>query len=204
MGGGSGQRFGRPKQYERIDGERLIDRSRRIAEAVSDGVIVVVPHADAQRESAVPGGETRSASVRAGLDAVPDDATIICVHDAARPLASEQLYRRVIDAVQAGADAAIPGLAVTDTIKVIDPSGRVIDTPDRATLVAVQTPQAFRASVLRAAHADLGEATDDAALVEAAGGRVVVVAGEAINCKITDPDDLDWARRVVTIESGLA
>ena len=139
-----------------------------------------------------------------GWPPFPIDATIICVHDAARPLASEQLYRRVIDAVQAGADAAIPGLAVTDTIKVIDPSGRVIDTPDRATLVAVQTPQAFRASVLRAAHADGGEATDDAALVEAAGGRVVVVAGEAINCKITDPDDLDWARRVVTIESGLA
>jgi 2-C-methyl-D-erythritol 4-phosphate cytidylyltransferase len=204
VGGGSGQRFGRPKQYERIDGERLIDRSRRIAEAVSDGVIVVVPSADAERESAVPGGETRSASVRAGLAAVPEDATIICVHDAARPLASEQLYRRVIDAVRAGADAAIPGLAVTDTIKVIDPSGRVIDTPDRATLVAVQTPQAFRAPVLRAAHADGGEATDDAALVEAAGGRVVVVAGEATNCKITGPDDLDRARRVVTIESGLA
>jgi 2-C-methyl-D-erythritol 4-phosphate cytidylyltransferase len=204
VGGGSGQRFGRPKQYERLDGERLIDRSRRIAEAVSDGVIVVVPSADARRESAVAGGGTRSASVRAGLDAVPDDATIICVHDAARPLASERLYQRVIDAVQAGADAAIPGVAVTDTIKVIDPAGRVIDTPDRTTLVAVQTPQAFRASVLRAAHADGGEATDDAALVEAAGRRVVVVEGEAINRKITDPDDLEWARRVVTNESGLA
>lgn len=197
MGGGSGLRFGRPKQYEQLDGERVIDRSRRIAESVSDGVVVVVPAADAERESGIAGGETRSASVRAGLDAVPEHVSIICVHDAARPLASAQLYHRVIDAVRSGADAAIPGVPVADTIKAVDPSGRVVDTPDRSTLVAVQTPQAFRASALRAAHLAGGEATDDAALVEAAGGVVVVVAGEPTNRKITDPDDLEWARRVV-------
>jgi 2-C-methyl-D-erythritol 4-phosphate cytidylyltransferase len=197
VGGGSGRRYGRPKQYEPLGGERVIDRSRRVAEQSSDGVVVVVPASDADRECGVAGGDTRSASVRAGLDAVPDDVDVICVHDAARPLASEQLYRRVIEAVDDGADAAIPGIAVADTIKVIDADRAVIDTPDRSTLVAVQTPQAFRASVLRAAHAGGGEATDDAALVESAGGLVVVVAGEVNNRKITHPDDLEWARNLV-------
>ncbi len=197
VGGGSGQRFGRAKQYETLGGERVIDRSRRIAESVSDGVVIVVPADDAERESGVAGGETRSASVRAGLGAVPDDAEVICVHDAARPLASQQLYLRVIDAVLAGADAAIPAVPVSDTIKVVDPHGRVTATLDRATLVAVQTPQAFRATVLRAAHAGADEATDDAALVEALGGTVVVVPGDAANRKITRPDDLEWTRRAV-------
>ena len=96
VGGGSGTRFGRPKQYERVGDERVLDRSRRIAEQASDGVVVVVPPADAAREGGVAGGATRSDSVRAGLAAVPDDATVICVHDAARPLATVELYRRVV------------------------------------------------------------------------------------------------------------
>lgn len=177
------------------------------AEGCSDGVILVVPHDDAVDEGGVAGGETRSASVRAGLAHVPDDVDVVCVHDAARPLASTELFERVIGAIVDGADAAVPGLAVADTIKVIDPTqrnrgepvaagvlGTVIATPDRATLVAVQTPQAFSAAALRAAHRTGGDATDDAALVEAAGGRVVVVAGEPQARKITTPDDLDWAR----------
>jgi 2-C-methyl-D-erythritol 4-phosphate cytidylyltransferase len=203
VGGGAAQRYGKPKQYEQLGGERVIDRSRRIAGVVSEGVVVVVPPADAARESGVAGGDTRSTSVRAGLDAVPPDADVICVHDAARPLATARLYHRVIDAVVGGADAAVPGVAVTDTIKVVDGDGRVVATPDRATLVAVQTPQAFRASVLRAAHAAGGEATDDAALVEQAGGTVVVVAGELLNRKITVPDDLEWARRLLTTPGSL-
>jgi 2-C-methyl-D-erythritol 4-phosphate cytidylyltransferase len=168
---------------------------------VSDGVIVVVPADDAEREDAVAGGATRSDSVRAGLRAVPADATIICVHDAARPLASADLYRRVIDAIAEGADAAVPALAVSDTIKVVA-DGVVVSTPDRGSLVAVQTPQAFRAGALRSAHEHGGDATDDAALVEALGGRVVVVAGEAINRKITVPDDLEWARRLVGADTS--
>lgn len=197
VGGGSGQRFGRPKQYETLDGERVLDRSRRNASLVSDGVVVVVPEADAEREGGVPGGATRSDSVRAGLSAVPADATVICVHDAARPLAGPELFRRVIDAVVAGADGAVPGIGVADTVKIVDADGTVVSTPDRSRLRAVQTPQAFRADVLRAAHADGGDGTDDAELVERAGGRVVVVAGDPTNRKITHPDDLEWARRVV-------
>ena len=194
VGGGSGSRYGRPKQYELLGDERVIDRSRRIASSASDGVVVVVPAEDAEREGAVAGGDTRSASVRAGLVAVPDEATVICVHDAARPLATRELYDRVVQAIVDGADAAIPGVVVTDTIKVVD-SGRVVDTPERSSLVAVQTPQAFRADTLRSAHVSDADATDDAALVEAAGGTVVVVAGEESNRKITVPDDLSWARR---------
>lgn len=194
---GSGTRFGRPKQYERLGDERVVDRSRRIAESVSDGVVVVVPPADAEREDGVAGGTTRSDSVRAGLRHVPADVDVICVHDAARPLASELLYRAVIDAVIAGADGAIPGVPVTDTIKVVGPDRSVFATPDRATLVAVQTPQAFRGAAVRDAHGRGIDATDDAALVEQCGGRVVVVDGEPTNRKLTHPDDLEWARRAI-------
>jgi 2-C-methyl-D-erythritol 4-phosphate cytidylyltransferase len=100
----------------------------------------------------------------------------------------------VIEAVADGADGAVPGVPVTDTIKRIDAGNVVVETPPRHALVAVQTPQAFRASVLRAAHAGGGDATDDAALVESCGGRVVVVHGELTNRKITHLDDLAWAR----------
>lgn len=208
MGGGTGARFGRPKQYEQLGPERVIDRSRRVAAAVSDGVVLVVPAADAEREGGVPGGATRSASVRAGLDAVPADADLICVHDAARPLAGVALYRRVIDAVVAGADAAVPGVPVTDTVKVVERArpgavagAVVVATPDRATLVAVQTPQAFRADQLRRAHRTGSDGTDDAALVEAIGGHVVVVDGDPDNLKITHPDDLERAR-VLVLDRG--
>jgi len=199
VGGGSGQRFGRPKQYEQIGGERIIDRSRRIAEHVSDGVIVVVPAPDADRERGVAGGATRSASVRAGLARVPADCDIVCIHDAARPLASAALFRAVIAAVAGddSVDGAVPGVAVADTIKIVDDCGAVVATPDRASLVAVQTPQAFRAGALRRAHESGGDGTDDASLVEKTGGRVVAVAGEPDNRKITHPDDLVWARSVV-------
>jgi 2-C-methyl-D-erythritol 4-phosphate cytidylyltransferase len=195
VGGGSGQRFGAPKQYETLGSVRVIDHARAIAEQVSDGVVLVVPAQDAARERGVAGGSTRSESVRAGLEVVPGDVGIICVHDAARPFATAQLYARVVDAVRDGADAAVPGVAVTDTVKLVAADGTVVSTPDRSKLVAVQTPQAFRADVLRRAHARGDAATDDAALVEALGARVVVVPGEERNRKITLPDDLDWARR---------
>ena len=202
VGGGSGRRFGTAKQYELLGEVRVIDRSVAVARVVSAGVVTVVPPEDADAEGAVAGGATRSESVRAGLAAVPSDATIICVHDAARPLASVALYRRAIDAVSEGADAAIPAVSVADTIKVVA-DGVVVATPDRASLVAVQTPQAFRAGVLREAHAAGGDATDDAALVEGRGGLVVVVDGETTNRKITVPDDLVWARgRLADVGEG--
>jgi 2-C-methyl-D-erythritol 4-phosphate cytidylyltransferase len=194
VAGGTGSRFGRPKQFELVGARRVIDHATEIARTASAGVVVVVPPGDVATEGGVAGGATRSESVRAGLAAVPLEATIVCVHDAARPFASAQLFAAVIRAVAEGADGAVPGVPVTDTIKRIDGERVVIDTPPREALVAVQTPQAFRASVLRAAHAGGREATDDAALVESSGGRVVVVEGELTNRKITHLDDLAWAR----------
>jgi 2-C-methyl-D-erythritol 2,4-cyclodiphosphate synthase len=138
----------------------------------------------------VAGGATRSASVRAGLAAVPADARIVAVHDGARPLASLALFEAVVAGVRAGADAVLPGVGVGDTLKRVGPGGVVEATVDRDLLVAVQTPQAFAADALRRAHAGDPEATDDGALVEAIGGRVVVVAGEPTNLKLTHPGDL--------------
>ena len=187
---GAGHRFGRPKHFEMLGDRRVVDWSVDVARAASDGVVVVLPPG----HGGVEGGTTRSESVRNGLARVPDAADIVCVHDAARPFASSTLFTRVIAAVEKGADAAIPAVAVADTIKEIDADGVVVRTPQRDRLVAVQTPQAFRAASLRAAHEHGGDATDDAALVEAIGGRVVVVEGDPENRKLTVPDDLEWAR----------
>ncbi|MGI9053523.1 MAG: 2-C-methyl-D-erythritol 4-phosphate cytidylyltransferase [Ilumatobacteraceae bacterium] len=203
VGAGGGTRFGARKQYESLGDGRVLDRAAAVATRASAQVVVVVPAADVGREGGVAGGTTRSESVRAGLAAIPDDADIVCVHDAARPLASARLFDVVIAAVRAGADAAVPAVAVTDTIKLVDGDGVVVETPDRTRLVAVQTPQAFRADVLRRAHAAGAEGTDDATLVELAGGVVVTVPGEASNRKITTPEDLEWARRWV-LEDGSA
>jgi 2-C-methyl-D-erythritol 4-phosphate cytidylyltransferase len=200
VAGGSGTRFGGLKQFALVGDRRVIDWSTHTARVASDGVVVVVPADFVEREAGVAGGATRSASVRQGLAAVPDDAAIICVHDAARPFASAGLFAEVIAAVRGGADGAVPGNPVTDTIKQVDAAGRVVATPPRATLVAVQTPQAFRADVLRDAHRGEPEGSDDAALVEASGKTVVVVAGEPGNRKITSPEDLEWARAFARTE----
>lgn len=191
---GAGSRFGGAKQFEPLGGRRVVDWAVAASAAVADGVVVVVPpgrtgehHVGA--DAVVAGGSTRSASVRAGLAAVPAEADIVVVHDAARPHATAALFEAVVAAVRAGADAAVPALAVSDTVKRVS-DGMVVDTIDRTGLVAVQTPQAFAAAALRRAHAGSAEATDDAALVEAAGGRVAVVPGEAGNVKITLRGDL--------------
>jgi 2-C-methyl-D-erythritol 4-phosphate cytidylyltransferase len=120
---------------------------------------------------------------------------VVIVHDAARPLATPGLFSAVLGALtSAGVDGAIPGVPVSDTIKRVH-DGHVVSTLDRSELMAVQTPQAFKADVIRRAHAGGREATDDAALVEAIGGRVVVVAGEIGNVKVTTAADLAWARQ---------
>jgi 2-C-methyl-D-erythritol 4-phosphate cytidylyltransferase len=191
---GSGLRFGSAKQFETLGDRLVVDWSVEEAIQHSAGVVTVVPDGHEIGPNIVVGGATRSESVRCGLAVVPTDATIICVHDAARPFASGVLYQRVIGAIVDGHDGAVPGVPITDTIKQVNTSDVVVDTPQRATLRAVQTPQAFRASTLRRAHANKGEGTDDAALVEHIGGTVVVVQGEEMNRKITTRDDLDWAR----------
>jgi 2-C-methyl-D-erythritol 4-phosphate cytidylyltransferase len=194
---GSGRRFGGAKQYASLAGRRVLDWSLDAARAVADGVVVVVApeHAgdpEPAADAVVAGAATRSGSVRAGLARVPDEAQVVVVHDGARPLADATLFAAVVDAVRAGADAAVPGVPVADTLRSRD--GGVVD---REGVVAVQTPQAFRAAALRAAHAPEGEATDDASLVEARGGKVVVVDGIPGNLKITRPEDLVMAEALL-------
>jgi 2-C-methyl-D-erythritol 4-phosphate cytidylyltransferase len=200
---GRGARYGGTKQYDVIGGRTVLQRSVALARAACDGVVVVVLAEDAGRpvdgaDRVVAGGASRSASVRAGLAVLPDDAEVVVVHDAARPLAGPELWAAAIGAVVAGADAALCAVALTDTVMRVE-GDDVVATVDRAELVAVQTPQAFRAAALRAAHAAGADATDDGALVEAAGGRVVVVPGSATNLKITHRADLAVAEALLGV-----
>ena len=205
---GSGTRFGGPKQFAHLGESTVLARSVGTAAAVADGIVVVGAPDDLARTReivasvapaalVVAGGATRAGSVRNGLAVVPADATEVLVHDAARPFAPVELYREVLAAVRAGAAAVVPAVPVVDTIRSLD-AGVV----DRDRLVAVQTPQGFSAAALRAAHAAAGEATDDASLVEAAGGSVVVVPGRSTNLKITTPTDLLIARALATAEDA--
>jgi len=201
VAGGEGRRFGRLKQFALLGDRPVLDWSLETARSVAFGVVAVVPEATMSTsgvargaDRVMAGGKTRAESVRRGLAAVPDDAEIVVVHDAARPLASRELFLAVVAEVEAGSDCAIPALPVTDTIKRVR-DDRVVETLRREELVAVQTPQAFRASILRRAHASSPEATDDAALVEAVGATVTVVAGEYRNMKLTSPEDLLTAER---------
>jgi 2-C-methyl-D-erythritol 4-phosphate cytidylyltransferase len=197
---GGGARFGAAKQFAPLGDATVVDRAVGVAQDACDGVIVVLP-SDASWDAPAGvvctiGGATRSDSVRAGLALVPVDAEVVVVHDAARPLASAQLFERVVAAVAEGADGAVPALPLADTVKRVD-RDRVVETVPREGLVGAQTPQAFRADVLRAAHEVGGVDTDDAALVEANGGIVRIVEGERRNLKLTLADDLALAQALL-------
>lgn len=206
VAGGSGTRLGGvPKQFRHLAGTAVLVRSVRAVAPLSDGVVVVADPVRAavagvvvgtdSVEAVVPGGLHRSASVAAGLEWVPDEVDVIAVHDAARPLATAALLARCVTALVEGVDAVVPAMPVVDTVKEVDAEGIVVRTLARDRLVAVQTPQVFRATALRQAHTRGGEATDDAALVEAMGATVVVVAGEAGNVKLTWAEDFEAAER---------
>jgi 2-C-methyl-D-erythritol 4-phosphate cytidylyltransferase len=201
---GRGERFGddRPKAFARLGGLPLLGESlRRLDESEwIDRVVVVAPAGWEEPSillaeelgttkvvSCVPGGATRSASVRAGLHEVAPDAVVVVVHDAARPLLPPELVPRLLEALGEGFDGAVPGLPVSDTVKRVR-GGVVVETPAREELFQAQTPQAFVADVFRAAAA--GEGSDCASLVEAAGGRVKIVPGDERLLKVTTRDDL--------------
>ncbi len=154
-------------------------------------------HPRAHDVTVVAGGAERTQSGSAGLAALRDDVDIVLVHDAARCLAPPALFDRLVAAVRAGAEAVVPGLPVADTVKQVDTDGVVVATPERSSLRAVQTPQAFRRSVLTRAHASGAEATDDAALVERLGGRVLVIDGDDLAFKVTTAADLERADRIL-------
>lgn len=149
----------------------------------------------------VSGGETRQESVARALIVLPDDVDVVLVHDAARPLVPPETVAAVVSEVRRGAPAVVPGISVTDTIKVVDPDGLVTQTLDRASLRGIQTPQGFRRSILQAAHAavdpDEDAATDDAGLVERGGTGIMVIPGHEEAFKVTRPMDLVLAEAIL-------
>lgn len=196
---GGGRRFGRPKQFARLGGRPVVEHTVAACRAVADGVVLVLPEGSTDSpygaDRVVAGGPTRAVSVRQGLEAVPPEARVVIVHDAARPLARPALFAAVLGALADGtAEGAVCAVPVSDTVKRVDPvSAVVLETVEREGLVAVQTPQAFVADTLRRAHAGQDDATDDAALVESLGATVVVVPGDPLNLKLTTPEDLALA-----------
>jgi 2-C-methyl-D-erythritol 4-phosphate cytidylyltransferase len=138
----------------------------------------------------VAGGETRAASVAAAIAEVPPDAAVVLVHDAARPLLTDEVIERVLAPLSQGWDGVVPVMPLADTVKRVR-DGEVVETLARDELVAVQTPQSFVAAVLRDAVGAGGEASDCAGLVEARGGRVTVVPGDRRLLKVTTREDLE-------------
>ena len=202
--GGRGARFGGLKQFASLAGEPLLSRSVRAASSCAGHVVVVVPEGEEARArqalaplglsiAVVAGGETRALSVRRGVEALPTAVDLVVIHDGVRPLASPELFRRVL-AAAAEIGAAVPGMPCAETVKRVD-GNLVLETLDRSTLRLIQTPQAFRVDWLRKAWDKLGDRalgfTDEAGLCEAAGFPVAVVMGEADNVKITDAADLE-------------
>jgi 2-C-methyl-D-erythritol 4-phosphate cytidylyltransferase len=192
--GGSGERLGadRPKAFVVCAGRPLVEWSVQVLEEVCDRLVVAAPP-EFLRPGWVEGGSSRSASVRNALAAAPE-ATTVVVHDAARPLVRRDLVERCLDALEPGVDGAIAAARMTDTVKEAGPDGRVLRTLDRSVLWAIQTPQVFRADVLRSAlerdEMALAAATDDASLVEEMGGTVRVVDAPPENIKVTRETDL--------------
>lgn len=205
---GSGQRLGAdvPKAFCTVRGRTLLSYAHaRFAAHPDIGPVIVVAPADrlddaralTGSDAVIAGGATRQASVAAGLTALAPDVDAVLVHDVARAFVPTPVIDRVVAALREGADAVIPTRPITDTIKRVDATGLVVETVDRSTLVAVQTPQGFRRDVLVAAHAAAAaHVTDDAGLVEALGGTVVAVDGADEAFKITHPWDLLLAEAV--------
>jgi 2-C-methyl-D-erythritol 4-phosphate cytidylyltransferase len=216
---GRGERLGpgAPKALRNLAGQPLLVHAvRALADARSiDVVVVAAPEGEqaavrlllgpvvADTELVVvTGGDTRQRSVALALQALPDDVDVVLVHDAARPLVPSEVVDAVASAVRDGADAVVPGVAITDTIKQVDPAGRVERTVDRTMLRAAQTPQGFARIVLESAHRVAAEngvvdVTDDAGLVEQAGHQVLMIPGSEDGFKVTRPLDLVLAQAVL-------
>jgi 2-C-methyl-D-erythritol 4-phosphate cytidylyltransferase len=207
VAGGRGERLGldHPKAFAKLGEDPLLaEPLRRLDDSGwIDAIVVVVPAGWEEPaillaeelgcgkvSACVAGGEARADSVRAGLTEVPAEAIAVLVHDAARPLVSDEVIERVLAPLSEGWDGVVPGLPVSDTLKRVAPDGSVVETVARDAVYAVQTPQAFPADVLRRALAGESAATDCAGSVEAAGGRVKVVPGDPRLLKVTTTEDL--------------
>jgi 2-C-methyl-D-erythritol 4-phosphate cytidylyltransferase len=195
--GGSGERLGadRPKAFVVCAGRPLVEWSVDALSAVCSRVVVAVPAGLEEPPDRVTAGPTRSASVRNAVAAAPE-ATVVVIHDAARPLVTADLVARCVDALD-GVDGAVAAAPVSDTIHVASPDLLIADSPDRSTLWAAQTPQVFRADVLRRAHDSKEEVTDEASLVASIGGTVRLIEGPSDNIKVTTPTDLRLAEALL-------
>jgi 2-C-methyl-D-erythritol 4-phosphate cytidylyltransferase len=210
---GRGDRLGldRPNAFAPLHDRPLVAEALERLDASDwiEGIVVAAPPeweepcilvaeevAAGKVAATVTGGESRSESVRAALAEVPEDATVVLVHDAARPLVTDEVIGRVITGLADGWDAAVPALPIPDAVKRVE-GDAVVETLDREGLVTVQTPQAFVASALRDALSDptlqqtVAKSLDCASLVEARGGRVRVVEGDPRLLKVTEPADLE-------------
>jgi 2-C-methyl-D-erythritol 4-phosphate cytidylyltransferase len=208
---GRGERLGldRPKAFAKLNDRPLLAESLERLEWSEwvDSIVVAAPRdweepvillaeelGCGKVVAVVPGGDTRTASVRAALAEVPDEAAVVLVHDAARPVLPEEVIERLLTTLNEGWDGVVPGLPIADTVKRVD-RDQVVETLDRDDLVVSQTPQAFVWPALRDAVSGADDATDCAALVEARGGRIRVVPGDRRLVKITDRTDLDLVER---------
>lgn len=212
---GDGRRLGAdlPKAFVPVGGRTLLEHAAapflahpgvRDVVLVAPAPLVAAAGSLVRRATVVSGGSTRQRSVAAGLAALAGDVDAVLVHDVARPFVPAEVIARVLAALEGGAQAVVPFVAVTDTIRRADPqTGALVETLDRAALLAVQTPQGFPRALLAQAHAGAADdtATDDAALVEAIGGTVVAVRGSEEAFKITHPVDLLLAEAVAARES---
>ncbi len=205
---GRGERLGsdRPKAFAKLRDRPLLAESLERLEASDwiEAIVIVAPPgweepsillaeelACTKVVACATGGETRADSVRAGVAEVSGDATVIVVHDAARPVLPEEVLERVLTALNEGWDGVVPGMPIADTVKRVE-GALIVETLPREELVAAQTPQAFLAPILRdALTGDLARATDCSALVEKRGGRVTTVAGDPRLLKVTDSADLE-------------
>ena len=202
-GAGLGNRLGAklPKALIQIEGISLVERAFTALSSVVDEIVITAPEGFADEfkkvvgDSAkvISGGVLRSDSVKLALATLSPTVEYVLVHDAARGLATRDLASRILADLRNGESAVIPALAVVDTIKEVDPSGYVRNTPDRSALRAIQTPQGFALSILKRAHEASEDATDDAALVEALGVKVKTIQGEALAMKVTNPEDIALA-----------
>lgn len=210
--GGRGVRFGgiQPKQFSLLAGRPILQHSVEAflnSSAISD-VIVALPdnlaadppsylNSSLKPVQVVAGGARRQDSVSRAFEHIPGNAQIVVIHDAARPLVSDAVIKRTIDAASAGG-AAIAALRAQDTVKRADVDGVITETLPREEIFLAQTPQAFRVAVLRAALAIADDATDEAALAERAGHHVRVVEGDTRNFKVTTPADLAMAEQLLS------
>jgi 2-C-methyl-D-erythritol 4-phosphate cytidylyltransferase len=201
LAAGASRRFGeRSKQFERLGGAPMVARTVTITRRTCDGVVLVLPPGQAwtgdQVDAVVEGGDHQSESLRAGLAAVPPDAEIVVVADPAHPLATDALVDAVVGAVRDGADGAVPVIPIAEVVQRVR-DGRVVETLPKDDLVLTQTPQAFRADVLRAVHADRPRPVENSGLLVERGHRVVTVSGDVGNVHVTTPQDLAIVKHLI-------